>query len=68
MYVAKIIKNKIIFHATVFEKYWSEEMLSNSVDVISEKKFLLRSSAYKWVNAEVARHLFMKKKLEIIDE
>lgn len=68
MYVAKLVKNKLILHATVFEKHWSEEMLSNSINLISEKNFLLRSSAYRWMNAEIARHLFMKKRLEIIDE
>lgn len=68
MYVAKIIKNGLVFHATLFEKSWSEEMLSNSVNLVSEKSFLFRSSAYKWMNAEISRNLFMKKKLEIIDE
>lgn len=68
MYVAKIIKNKLTFHAIVFEKHWSEEMLSNNIKIISEKSFLLRCSAYKWVNAEIAKDLFVKKKLEINDE
>lgn len=68
MYVAKIIKSKLIFHAIVFEKHWSEEMLSNNIKIISQKKFLLRCSAYKWINAEITRDLFVKKKLEIIDE
>jgi hypothetical protein len=68
MYVAKITRSKIILVASVFEKYWSEEMLSNSVTLIGRKKFLLRFSAYKWVNAEISRSLFRKKQLEIIDE
>ncbi len=68
MYVAKLVKNKLIFHATVLEKHWSKEMLSNSVNIISEKSFLSRRSAHKWINAEITRDLFMKKRLEIIDE
>lgn len=68
MYVKKLVKNKLILHATVFEKYWSEEILSNKVEPISQKKFLLRCSAHRWMNAEISRNLFMKKKLEIIDE
>lgn len=68
MYIAKLVKNKIFFHAIVLEKKWSEEILSNKIKIISERKFLLRCSAYKWMNAEITRDLFMKKKLEIIDE
>lgn len=68
MYVAKITRSKLILHAQLFEKQWSEEMLSNKVDAISSKKFLFRYFAYKWINAEISRSLFMKKKLEIIDE
>lgn len=68
MYVEKLVKNGLILHASVFEKHWSEEMLSNRIELIAEKKFLLHRSAYKWMNAEIVRHLFTKKKLEIIDE
>ena len=68
MYVAKITRSKLILHAQLLEKQWSEEMLSNKVDAISSKKFLFRYFAYKWINAEISRSLFMKKKLEIIDE
>ena len=68
MYVAKIIKLGILFQATLLEKQWSQEMLSNNISVLSTKKFLLRSSAHRWIRSEMARHMFMKKKLEIIDE
>ena len=68
MYVARITRSKLILHAQLFEKQWSEEMLSNRISAISSKRFLFRYFAYKWVNAEISRNLFMKKKLEIIDE
>lgn len=68
MYVAKLIKNKLVFNAILIEKYWSDSMYSNTVRIVSQKKFLFRRSARKWINAEISRDLFIKKKLEIIDE
>lgn len=68
MYVAKIIRYGIILEASVFEKEWSEEMLSNNIVLIKKKNFLLRFFAYRWVNAEITKILFTKKQLEIIDE
>lgn len=68
MYVAKITKNKLVLHAHLFEKQWSEELLSNKIQTISEKKFIFRSSAYKWINAELSRILFIKRELDIVDE
>lgn len=68
MYVVKIIKLRIFFQATLLEKQWSQEMLSNNVSVLSTKNFLLRSSAHKWARSEMAKHMFIKKRLEIIDE
>lgn len=68
MYVAKITKSGLIFYAELFEKQWSEEMLSNKIKQISNKKFLFRCSAYNWINAEISRILFTKRELDIIDE
>lgn len=68
MYVAKILKHRVLFHATLFEKYWSEQMLSNTVQVICQKRFVFRSSARRWINSEISKDLFNKKKLEIIDD
>lgn len=68
MYVAKITKYGLIFHAELLEKQWSEEILSNNIKKISNKNFFFRSSAYKWINSEISKTLFIKRELDIIDE
>lgn len=67
MYVAKFDRNKIFWKVTLFEKNWSEEMLSNQVSFIDEKSFVFHRSAYRWINKEVAKNLFDNHLLEIID-
>lgn len=68
MYVAKICRRGLLIDARVLEKVWSEELASNSVVSINKKFFIFRKRAESWVNKEICRNLFEKKKLEIIDE
>lgn len=68
MYVAKICRKGLLIDARVFEKFWSEELASNIIVDINKKNFIFRKRAEAWVNKEICRSLFEKKKLEIIDE
>lgn len=67
MYVARFNKNRFFWQVTLFEKKWSEVMLSHEIEMINKKTFLFHSSGYRWVNKEVAKILFRQHKLEIID-
>ena len=67
MYVTRITRNGFVIKANLFEKRWSEEMLSNNMVLINKKSFLLRSSAYKWTYKEISKNLFENKKLEVVD-
>lgn len=67
MYVIKIVRDSILINASLYEKYWSEEMLSNNFNLINSKNFLFRFSAHRWINKQVCQELFTKKELEIID-
>ena len=67
MYIAKFDKTGIRWKVTLFNKRWSEEMLSNEMEAISDKNFFFHASGYRWVNKEIAKQLFAQHKLEIID-
>jgi hypothetical protein len=67
MYVAKFTKNGVLWDVKIFDKSWSQEMLSNEIKQIASRKFILHSSGYRWINKEIAKNLFAQHKLEIID-
>lgn len=67
MYVAKFSRDSVFWIVTIFEKRWSESMLSNELIEINKKVFILHSSGYRWINSEIARILFDQHKLEIVN-
>lgn len=67
MYVAKFSRKGVRWQVTLFEKFWSEEMLSNQIEPIKNKSFFLCSSGHRWINKEIARMLFEQHKLEIVN-
>lgn len=67
MYVAKFSRDLIFWKVTIFEKRWSELMLSNELFEINQKIFILHSSGYRWINSEMSRILFDQHKLEIVN-
>lgn len=67
MYVAKFHRCGLRWKVELFEKRWSESMLSNEAFSISEKSFVFHRNAYRWINSEVAKKLFQQHQLEIID-
>jgi hypothetical protein len=67
MYVAKFNRDSIFWIVTIFEKRWSESMLSNELIEINRKVFILHASGYRWINSEMTRILFDQHKLEIVN-
>jgi hypothetical protein len=67
MYVAKFDREGILWRVTVFEKIWSEGILSHEIKEIKSKRFLFHHSGYRWADREICRSLFYKHQLEIID-
>jgi hypothetical protein len=65
MYVAKICRNNLIVEATLIDKRWSEEMLSNQIFSIKKRNFLLKSSAKRWINKQTVLNLIDIGKMEI---
>jgi hypothetical protein len=67
MYVAKIHRDGVKWTANIFEKHWSETMLSHEVLQISKRRFFFRFSAVRWTDREICRRLVQRHELEIID-
>jgi hypothetical protein len=67
MYVAKFDKEGLLWRVTIFEKLWSEEMLTNEIKEIQSKRFIFHWRGYRWIEKEVCKSLFYKHRLEIID-
>ena len=67
MYIAKFNRDGFLWRVTVFEKRWSESMLSNELIEINSKLFFFHFSGYRWINSEMSRILFDQHKLEIIN-
>ena len=68
MYVAKVSRNGHKLTASVYYKIWSEEFMSNQVELIEERDFLLRYTAKKWINSTICKNLVKHRRLEIVDE
>lgn len=66
-YVVKISGGKLGTSASIYKKYWSKELLSNTLTKISEKDFVFKFSAKRWANKEMLRILINEKEMEIID-
>lgn len=67
MYVVRFDRESVLWRVTVFEKIWSDQMLTNEVKEIKSKRFLFHQHGYRWIEKEICRSLFYKHKLEIIN-
>ena len=66
-YVIKISGGKLGTSAHIYKKYWSEEMLSNKVELITTKDFMFKFRAKRWAEKELLNILIDKKEMEIVD-
>lgn len=67
MYVARFHRESIFWQVTVFEKTWSDQMMTNEVKEIKSKRFIFHYRGYRWIEKEICRSLFYKHRLEIIN-
>lgn len=67
MYVAKLSYENIFYRVTIFEKTWSEEMLSNSMLELDNKRFMSYFFAKYWLNKKLVDILIQDKQVEIVD-
>ena len=65
MYVAKFDKHGIFWYAKLFQKEWSDEIFSNKIIFIDQKRFLFKILAKIWINKKLYDKLIQEKKLEI---
>ena len=66
-YVIKISGGKLGTSAYIYKKYWSEEMISNTVELITTKDFIFKCRAKRWAKKEIINILINKKEMEIVD-
>jgi hypothetical protein len=66
-YVIKISGGKLGTSAHIYKKYWSEELLSNTLTEITTKDFVFKFRARRWAEKEMLKILIDKKEMEIID-
>ena len=67
MYVAKISSESIFYRATLLEKTWSEEMLSNNIIELESKRFISYFLAKHWLNKKIVKLLIDRNQMEVID-
>lgn len=67
MYVARLSSESIFYRATLLEKTWSEEMLSNNIIELESKRFISYFLAKHWLNKRMVGLMLNEKYIEIID-
>lgn len=51
----------------VLEKYWSEPMFTNVIEVIGTKRTVFRSTAKRWAHKEILKEIDRREGLEYIN-
>jgi hypothetical protein len=67
MYVVKFDRVGIFWYAKLFQKEWSDEILSHKIKVLDGRKFLIKIIAKKWIRKKIYESLIQQKELEIYD-
>lgn len=65
MYVARIKKESVRYKASVIEKTWSEELMSNNISVVDSKSFFFKFVAKRWTEKTIIKNMINLGKLEI---
>lgn len=66
-YVIRFSNGKLGTSVYIYEKYWSNEIISNIVKPIIKKDFIFKFRAKRWAEKEIINILINKKEMEIID-
>lgn len=67
MYIAKFNRQGLRWKVTLFEKSWSDEMMTNQVTAATSHKFFLHATAKRWIRNEIVKQMVKQHKLEIIN-
>ena len=67
MYVVKFSIEGFFYRVNIFKKVWSEDLMSNEIIHIDNKRFILHFLANYWVAKRMISLLINQKEMEIID-
>jgi hypothetical protein len=67
MYVARFKKESIKHKVYIIEKTWSEEIMSNNVQIIDSKTFFFKFRAKRWSEKRIVKMMMDLGKLEILN-
>lgn len=67
MYIGNVYRKGLFVYASVMIKDWNENMGSNTIIILKEKRFFTRLVATAWILKMVSCDLHAKGKLEIIN-
>lgn len=67
MHVVRIRKNKFSYTATIIEKIWDNELLSNQISILANKNFIFYFFAKRWAKNKIIEILKTNNKLEFIN-
>lgn len=67
MYVIKFDRQNLLWTASLFEKNWSDELLSHTIKDINKKSFIFKFNAKRWAYKTMCKSLIDENKMEIID-
>jgi hypothetical protein len=64
MYVASFTRKNLVWHASVINKKWSDEMFSYEASCIDKRNFILLVSAKRWAKNVIIKNMIERKELE----
>lgn len=67
MYVATIRKRGFLWSTEIYQKIWSEEMMTNEMTLLISEKSFFRFSAKNKIKNEIIKRFIHSHELEIID-
>lgn len=66
-YVIKLSGGKLRTSVNIYKKYWSDELFSNKLSLISNRDFIFKFRAKRWAEKEAINILINNKEMEILD-
>lgn len=66
MYVVRVTRHKITYKASLIEKTWSDDIMSNEVKVIQSRTFLFKFWAKAWAKNKLIKTMVERNSLEYI--
>ena len=67
MYVASFTRHGLVWHASVINKKWSEEIFSYEVDCTKKKNFAFLFNAKRWARKQILNNMIERRELEFVN-